>query len=135
MKRVQNYMILAMTGVFVFLSHGFAQASDCTWQVINEPIYPGARDGIWHDVIKGVCLEPTPGYKLTLYRVNLPGRPGSGFFQDFTLVLDVVAPTETQPQILTPTPVELELGRALPPLDYKVLIWDSVTVVPNRRYP
>ena len=52
--------------------------------------------------VKGVCQEPTPGYKLTLNQVTLPGTDPS----TLTLVLTVVPPTGIEPQHVTPTHVE-----------------------------
>jgi len=60
--------------------------------------------------VKGVCQEPTPGYKLTLNHVNLPGTDPS----TLTLVLTVVPPTGIEPQHVTPTPVEYHQTFVLP---------------------
>jgi hypothetical protein len=60
--------------------------------------------------VKGVCQEPTPGYKLTLNHVNLPGTDPS----TLTLVLTVVAPSGIEPQHVTPTPVEYQQTFVLP---------------------
>jgi hypothetical protein len=60
--------------------------------------------------VKGVCQEPTPGYKLTLNQVNLPGTDPS----TLTLVLTVVSPTGIEPQHVTPTSVEYEQTFVLP---------------------
>jgi len=60
--------------------------------------------------VKGVCQEPTPGYKLTLNHVNVPGTDPS----TLTLVLTVVPPTGIEPQHVTPTPVEYEQTFVLP---------------------
>jgi len=54
--------------------------------------------------VKGVCQEPTPGFKLTLTRVDLPGTDPS----TLTLALTVVPPTGIEPQHVTPTPVEYD---------------------------
>ena len=52
--------------------------------------------------VKGVCQEPTPGYKLTLTRVDVPGSDPDTLL----LVLTVVPPTGIEPQHVTPTTVE-----------------------------
>ena len=44
--------------------------------------------------VTGVCQEPTPGYKLTLSRVDVPGSDPDTLL----LVLTVVAPTGIEPQ-------------------------------------
>ena len=60
--------------------------------------------------VKGVCQEPTPGYKLTLNQVNLPGTDPSAL----TLVLTAVPPTGIEPRHVTPTSVEYEQTFILP---------------------
>jgi len=60
--------------------------------------------------VKGVCQEPTPGYKLALTHVELPGGDPS----TLTLVLTAVAPTGIEPQHVTPTPVEYQQTFVLP---------------------
>lgn len=65
-----------------------------------------AKSGI--DTVKltvsGVCQEPTPGYKLALTRVDLPGIESS----TLALALTVTAPKGIEPQHVTPTPVEYD---------------------------
>jgi len=101
--------------------------SDCTWQAT---ITPEGIDTL-RLTVKGVCQEPTPGYKLTLDRVNLPQPDPS----TLTLVLDVVAPTGIEPQHVTPTPVEYQqvfiIGGPKPPT--KVTVWDTATTINVER--
>ena len=77
--------------------------------------------------VKGVCQEPTPGYKLSLNQVNLPTPDPS----TLTLVLTVVPPTGIEPQHVTPTPVEYKqtfvLPRAHAPTT--VMIYESAATV------
>jgi hypothetical protein len=109
---IRKYITATTIGLATFVSLGFAQASDCKWQAtIARP--QGAIDTVLLTVL-GICQEPTPGYKLTLDRVNLP-EPGPS---TLTLVLNVVAPTGIEPQHVTPTPVEYQqvfvVGRPRP---------------------
>jgi hypothetical protein len=60
--------------------------------------------------VKGVCQEPTPGFKLTLTRLDLPGSDPTVLM----LVLTVVAPTGIEPQHVTPTPVEYHQRFVIP---------------------
>jgi hypothetical protein len=121
---VQNYITPAMTGLFVFVSQGLAQASDCKWEAtIATP--PQLSDFLTLTV-KGVCQEPTPGYMLTLDRVNLPQTDAS----TLTLVLDVVAPKGIEPQHVTPTPVEYRQVFVLPrPIPTKVAIFETTATI------
>ncbi|MBV8614409.1 MAG: hypothetical protein JOY66_11660 [Acetobacteraceae bacterium] len=77
--------------------------------------------------VKGVCEEPTPGFKLTLTRVNVPGSDPSVLL----LVLTVVAPTGIEPQHVTPTPVEFDQTFVLPKdhVPSKVTIFEAATTV------
>ena len=81
-------------------------------------------------MVKGVCQEPTPGYTLTLNRVNLaPADPST-----MTLVLDVVAPTGTEPQVATPTAVEYRQVVVRPmPAPTKVIVWETAATIPVDR--
>jgi hypothetical protein len=117
----RNYITAAMTGLFVFASQGFAQASDCKWQATGTT----SLDTV--DItVKGVCQEPTPGYKLTLDQVNLPQPDAS----TLTLVLDVVAPTGNEPQHVTETTVEYHQTFVIPrPIPTKVTVWDTATTI------
>jgi hypothetical protein len=54
--------------------------------------------------VTGVCQEPTPGFKLTLSRVDVPGSDPDTLL----LVLTVVPPTGIEPQHVTPTTVEFK---------------------------
>jgi hypothetical protein len=60
--------------------------------------------------VHGVCQEPTPGFKLTLSRANVPGSDPA----DLLLNLTVVAPTGIEPQIVTATPVDYEQTFVIP---------------------
>jgi hypothetical protein len=97
---VRIFITAAMTGLFVFSSQEFVQASDYTWQATRTRP-PDAID-VLVLTVKGVCEEPTPGYKLTLDPVNLP-QPDASML---TLVLNVAAPTGIEPDHVTPTTVE-----------------------------
>jgi hypothetical protein len=60
--------------------------------------------------VKGICQEPTPGYKLTLSRASAPGSDPAVLLLNLT----VVAPTGIEPQIVTPTPVHYEQTFVIP---------------------
>ena len=77
--------------------------------------------------VKGVCQEPTPGYKLALTHVELPGGDPS----TLTLVLTVVAPTGIEPQHVTPTPVEYQQTFVIPKdrVPAKVTIFEAAATV------
>ena len=77
--------------------------------------------------VKGICQEPTPGYKLTLSRASVAGSDPA----DLLLNLTVVAPTGIEPQIVTPTPVDYEqtfvIPKDRPPS--KVTIFEAASTV------
>jgi hypothetical protein len=77
--------------------------------------------------VKGVCQEPTPGYKLTLTHADLPGGDPS----TLTLVLTVVAPTGIEPQHVTPTSVEYQQTFVIPKdrVPTKVTIFEAAATV------
>ena len=79
--------------------------------------------------VKGVCQEPTPGYKLTLTHVDVPGTDPTTLL----LMLTVVPPTGIEPQHVTPTQVEYDQTFVLPrPGDHvpsKVTIFEAATMV------
>jgi hypothetical protein len=119
---VRNHITAAMTGLFV--SQGFAQASDCKWEAAIAP--PPQLSDFLILTVKGVCQEPTPGYVLTLNRVNLAQADAS----TMTLVLDVVAATGNEPQIATPTTVEYRQVVVRPmPLPMKVIVWETAATI------
>jgi hypothetical protein len=77
--------------------------------------------------VKGICQEPTPGFKLTLTRFELPGSDPSVLM----LVLTVVPPTGIEPQHVTPTSVEYN-QRFVIPKDHvpkRVTIFEAATTV------
>ena len=77
--------------------------------------------------VKGVCQEPTPGFKLTLTRLNVSGSDPDTLL----LVLTVVPPTGIEPQHVTPTTVEYEQTFVLPqPRPSKVTIFEAATTIP-----
>jgi hypothetical protein len=77
--------------------------------------------------VKGVCQEPTPGFKLTLTRLNVSGSDPDTLL----LVLTVVPPTGIEPQHVTPTTVEYEQTFVLPqPCPSKVAIFEAATTIP-----
>jgi hypothetical protein len=73
--------------------------------------------------VKGICQEPTPGYKLTLTPVALPHDDPT----TLTLALGVVAPTGIEPQHTEPTPVEYVRAFVVPSeaVPSKVNIFES----------
>jgi hypothetical protein len=112
----------AMTGLFV--SQGLAQASDCKWQATIAP--PPQMSDFLTLSVKGMCQEPTPGYRLTLNRVNLTQTDPSTLI----LVLDAVAPTGIEPQITTPTPVEYRQAVVRPmAAPTKVIVWETAATI------
>ena len=77
--------------------------------------------------VKGVCQEPTPGFKLTLTRLDVPGSDPDTLL----LVLTVVPPTGIEPQHVTPTTVEYEQTFVLPRKHpSKVTIFEATTTIP-----
>jgi hypothetical protein len=77
--------------------------------------------------VKGVCQEPTPGFKLTLTRLEVPGSDPD----TLRLVLTVVPPTGIEPQHVTPTTVEYEQTFVLPQKrPSKVTIFEAATTIP-----
>ena len=117
-----KFITAAMTGLFV--SQGFAQASDCKWQATIAP--PPQMSDFLTLTVKGVCREPTPGYILTLNRVNLTQAEASTLI----LLLDVVAPTGIEPQITTPTPVEYRQAVVMPiSAPTKVIVWETAATI------
>jgi hypothetical protein len=77
--------------------------------------------------VKGVCQEPTPGFKLTLTRLDVPGSDPDTLL----LVLTVVPPTGIEPQHVTPTTVEYEQTFVLPHKHpSKVTIFEAATTIP-----
>ena len=115
-----NYVAVAMASFGV--SQGIARASDCNWQAA---IVPPAQLSDFHILrVRGMCQEPSPGYMLTLNRVDLPQTDAS----TLTLVLDVVVPKEAEPQVVTPTPVEFRQAVVMPrPAPTKVTIREAAT--------
>jgi|SRR6516225_11824997 len=77
--------------------------------------------------VKGVCQEPTPGFKLTLTRLDLPGSDPSTLL----LVLTVVPPIGIEPQHVTPTSVKYHQRFALPKdqVPKKITIFEAATMV------
>ena len=77
--------------------------------------------------VKGVCQEPTPGYKLTLTHVDVSGSDPATLL----LMLAVEAPTGIEPQHVTPTEVEYEQTFVLPAahVPSKVTIFEAATTV------
>jgi hypothetical protein len=77
--------------------------------------------------VKGVCQEPTPGFKLTLTHVDVPGTDPATLL----LMLTVTAPTGIEPQHVTPTPVEYDHTFVLPVahVPSKVTIFEAATTV------
>jgi hypothetical protein len=121
-----KYITAAIAGVFLSLgfAQDFAQASDCKWQAIIGP--PPQLSDFLVVTVTGVCQQPTPGYMLTLNRVNLAQPDAS----TMTLMLDVVAPTGNEPQIGTPTTVEYRQVVVRPmPAPTKVIVWETAATI------
>jgi hypothetical protein len=79
--------------------------------------------------VEGVCQEPTPGYTLTLTRLELPGSDPDTLM----LVLTVKPPTGIEPQHVTPTTVEYKQTFVLPhKVPSKVMIFEAATTVDIR---
>jgi hypothetical protein len=76
--------------------------------------------------VNGVCQEPTPGYKLTLTRMDVPGSDPDTLL----LVLTVVPPIGIEPQHVTPTTVEYKQTFVIPRRPpSKVTIFEAATTV------
>jgi hypothetical protein len=77
--------------------------------------------------VKGVCQEPTPGYTLTLTRMDVQG----GDPATLLLVLTVVAPSGIEPQHVTPTSVEYEQTFVIPKdrVPSKVTIFEAAATL------
>ena len=104
------------------MSHGMRRPDACQWTATTT-----------HGIdtvdltVKGVCQEPTPGFKLTLTRLNVSGSDPDTLL----LVLTVVPPTGIEPQHVTPTTVEYEQTFVLPqPRPSKVTIFEAATTIP-----
>src|SRR5690349_8823293 len=77
--------------------------------------------------VKGVCQEPTPGFKLTLTRLESPSSDPSVLM----VVLTVVAPTGIEPTHVTPTSVEYHQRFVIPKdrVPAKVTIFEAAKTV------
>lgn len=104
------------------MSHGMRRADACQWTATTTH----GIDTV-NLTVRGVCQEPTPGYKLTLTRLDLPNTDPSTLM----LVLTVVAPTGIEPQHVTPTPVEYQQTFVLPKDRFpkKVTVFEAATTV------
>ena len=108
------------------MSEHTSHADVCQWTAIitgqmSDPI-PMPR----HLHVKGVCQEPTPGYKLTLSQVDVPGSDPDTLL----LVLTVVPPTGIEPQHVTPTTVEYKHTFVVPQKHpSKVTIFEAAKTV------
>jgi len=104
------------------MSHGMRHPDPCRWTA-------GTTHGVdTVDItVKGVCQEPTPGFKLTLTRLDLPGSDPSTLL----LVLTVVPPIGIEPQHVTPTSVKYHQRFALPKdqVPKKITIFEAATMV------
>jgi hypothetical protein len=110
--------------MWLFVSPGLAQASDCKWQATIAS--PPRMSDFLKLTVNGVCQQPTPGYTLTLNRVNLAQPDPSTLI----LVLDVVAPTGIEPQVATPTSVEYGQAVVVPMrAPTKVIIWETAATI------
>lgn len=76
--------------------------------------------------VRGVFQEPTPGYKLTLTRLDVAG----GDPDTLLLVLTVLPPTGIEPQHVTPTTVEYDQTFVLPKkIPSKVTIFEAAKTI------
>jgi hypothetical protein len=104
------------------MSHGMHHWDACQWTATTT-----------HGIdtvdltVKGVCQEPTPGFKLTLTRLDLSGSDPSVLM----LVLTVVAPTGIEPPHVTPTSVEYHQRFVIPKdrVPTKVTIFEAAKTV------
>jgi len=87
------------------MSHQHRHSDVCQWTATSTHGIDTVRVAV-----KGVCQEPTPGFKLTLTPVNAPGSDPA----TLTLALSVVAPTGIEPQHVTPTSVEFDQTFVIP---------------------
>jgi hypothetical protein len=99
-----------------------SRCTECEWTAARTQGVDAVRL-----TVKGICQEPTPGFKLTLTHVDLPGSDPS----TLTLVLTAVAPTGIEPQHVTPTPVEYQQAFVLPKdhVPTKVAIFEAAATV------
>jgi hypothetical protein len=97
-------------------------AHDCRWTVTTTFGIDTVRL-----TVNGMCQEPTPGYKLTLNNVNLPGGEAS----TLRLVLTVQAPSGIEPQHVTPTTVEYQQTFLIPKdhVPTKVTIFEAAATI------
>ncbi len=76
--------------------------------------------------VKGVTKEPTPGYTLTLTRVDVAGSDPATLL----LALTVTAPTGIEPQHVVTATVEYQQAFVLPrPVPSKVIIFEAATSI------
>ena len=99
----------------------YTRHADCQWAATTT----GGLDTV-KLTVKGVCQEPTPGFKLTLTRLDVPGSDPDTLL----LVLTVVPPTGIEPQHVTPTTVEYEQTFVLPQKrPSKVTVFEAATMI------
>jgi hypothetical protein len=99
----------------------YTQHADCQWAATTTVGLDTVKL-----TVKGVCQEPTPGFKLTLTRLDVPGSDPDTLL----LVLTVVPPTGIEPQHVTPTTVEYEQTFVLPHKHpSKVTIFEAATAI------
>jgi hypothetical protein len=100
----------------------YTRSADCQWTATTTVGLDTVKL-----TVKGVCQEPTPGFKLTLTRLDVPASDPDTLL----LVLTVVPPTGIEPQHVTPTTVEYEQTFVLPQKrPSKVTIFEAGTTIP-----
>ena len=99
----------------------YSRRADCQWTATTTVGLDTVRL-----TVKGVCQEPTPGFKLTLTRLEVPESDPDTLL----LVLTVVPPTGIEPQHVTPTTVEYDQTFVLPQRrPSKVTIFEAATTI------
>jgi hypothetical protein len=99
----------------------YTRHADCQWTATTTAGLDTVKL-----TVKGVCQDPTPGFKLTLTRLDLPGSDPDTLL----LVLTTVPPTGIEPQHVTPTTAEYEQTFVLPQKrPSKVTIFEAATTI------
>ena len=81
----------------MFYSANAYHQSSCEWMVTTS-----FEADIVNLTVKGIYQEPSPGYELYLE----PVESQDSAHEVLVLTLTTVAPTEIEPEVITPTPVE-----------------------------
>jgi hypothetical protein len=95
--------------------------SDCQWTATTTHGIDTVKL-----TVKGVCQEPTPGYELTLTRLDVAG----GDSDSLLLIMTVVPPTGIEPQHVTPTTAEYDQTFVVPQKSpSKVIIFEAAKTI------